>query len=153
AGRRSQPVRSATDRSRKESERMVRGSGPERQNGSPSALNYEGRAAASFRRARDRFLAPNASRPDHGFASARVARLKGILVDAHDGAANRGALARVSIVVFLTACVGCAIVPRSRMDECQRLTQTLRAENARLKDRVMALLSQNRDYSERAVDD
>jgi hypothetical protein len=39
------------------------------------------------------------------------------------------------------------------MDECQRLTQTLRSENARLKDRVLALRSQNRDYAERAVDD
>jgi hypothetical protein len=48
---------------------------------------------------------------------------------------------------------GCAIVPRERMDECQRLTQTLRSENARLKDRVLALQGQNRDYAERAVDD
>jgi hypothetical protein len=48
---------------------------------------------------------------------------------------------------------GCAIVPRSRMDECQQLTQTLRSENARMKDRVLALQGQNRDYAERAVDD
>jgi hypothetical protein len=39
------------------------------------------------------------------------------------------------------------------MDECQRLTQTLRSENARIKDRVLALQAQNRDYAERAVDD
>jgi hypothetical protein len=39
------------------------------------------------------------------------------------------------------------------MDECQRLSQTLRSENARLKDRVLALQGQNRDCAERAVDD
>ena len=39
------------------------------------------------------------------------------------------------------------------MDECQKLTQSLRADNARLKDRVLALQGQNRDYAERAVDD
>jgi hypothetical protein len=39
------------------------------------------------------------------------------------------------------------------MDECQRLAQTLRSENARMKDRVLALQGQNRDYAERAVDD
>jgi hypothetical protein len=49
--------------------------------------------------------------------------------------------------------VGCAIVPRSRLDESQRLTRTLRAENARLQDRVLALQGQNRDYADRAVDD
>jgi hypothetical protein len=39
------------------------------------------------------------------------------------------------------------------MDECQRLSQALRSENARLKDQVVALQAQNRDYAERAVDD
>ena len=63
-------------------------------------------------------------------------------------------LAIVSLVMsLLIAGGGCGIVPKSRMDECQRLTQTLRSENARLKDRVLALQGQNRDYAERAVDD
>ena len=48
---------------------------------------------------------------------------------------------------------GCAIVPRARLDESQRLNQTLRSENARLKDQVLALQGQNRDYADRAVDD
>lgn len=48
---------------------------------------------------------------------------------------------------------GCAMVPRSQMEECQRASQTLRSENARLKDRALALQSQNRDYADRAVDD
>jgi hypothetical protein len=68
----------------------------------------------------------------------------------------RGAdrVAMVSLVIgLLLAGGGCGIIPKSRMDECQRLTQTLRSENARLKDRVLALQGQNRDYAERAIDD
>ena len=57
------------------------------------------------------------------------------------------------VVLVLTVISGCAIVPRSRMDECQKLTQSLRADNARLKDRLLAVQGQNRDYAERAVDD
>ncbi len=54
-------------------------------------------------------------------------------------------------IVALSA--GCAIVPRSQMDECRQVTHTLRSENARMKDRILALQSQNRDYADRAVDD
>ena len=63
------------------------------------------------------------------------------------------AAARVMIVGIVVVIAGCAIVPREHMDECQRIAQTLRSENARLKDRVLALQGQNRDYAERAVDD
>jgi hypothetical protein len=66
---------------------------------------------------------------------------------------KRRSTTRVLLAVVLVVGSGCAIVPSSRMDECQRLTQTLRSENARLKDRVLALQGQNRDYAERAVDD
>ena len=66
---------------------------------------------------------------------------------------RRLAAARLVIGLALVVGPGCGIVPRSRMDECQRLTQTLRSENARMKDRVLALQGQNRDYAERAVDD
>jgi hypothetical protein len=48
---------------------------------------------------------------------------------------------------------GCSLVPRAGMDECQRLSQALRTDNARLKDQVLALQSQNRDFVERAIDD
>jgi hypothetical protein len=61
--------------------------------------------------------------------------------------------ARLVVAFVLFALSGCAIVPRSRMDECQRVSQALRGDNARLKDRVLALQGQNRDYAERAVDD
>jgi hypothetical protein len=54
----------------------------------------------------------------------------------------------------LAGCVwGCAVVPRERFDESQRLAQTLRAENARLKDQVVSLQAQNRDAGDRALDD
>jgi len=48
---------------------------------------------------------------------------------------------------------GCAMVPRGQFEESRRLTQTLRTENARLKDEVVVLRTQNRDYADRAVDD
>ena len=48
---------------------------------------------------------------------------------------------------------GCAMVPRSRLDESQRLTTNLRSQNARLQDQVVSLQAQNRDASDRAVDD
>ncbi len=52
----------------------------------------------------------------------------------------------------LLAC-GCQLVPREQIEECHRLSQTLRSENAQLKDQMLALRSQNQDYAERAVDD
>lgn len=60
--------------------------------------------------------------------------------------------------VLLLLCVallapGCQIVPRQQLDECRRLSQTLRSENAQLKDQMLVLKGQNRDFAERAVDD
>jgi chromosome segregation ATPase len=48
---------------------------------------------------------------------------------------------------------GCTVIPRTQLDECQRLGQTLRSENVRLQDRILTLQNQNRDYADRAVDD
>jgi hypothetical protein len=48
---------------------------------------------------------------------------------------------------------GCALAPRAQIDECQQQSRTLRSENARLKDQLVALQSQNRDYADRALDD
>jgi len=59
-----------------------------------------------------------------------------------------------ALLLFATVFLpGCGIVPRAQMDECQKLSQLLRSENARLKDQVLSLQSQNRDYADRAVDD
>jgi septal ring factor EnvC (AmiA/AmiB activator) len=63
------------------------------------------------------------------------------------------ALARLLFLPALVGIPACALVPRARMDECQQLAQTLRSENARIKDRMLALQGQNRDLTERAVDD
>lgn len=48
---------------------------------------------------------------------------------------------------------GCALAPRAQVDECQQQSRTLRSENARLKDQLLVLQAQNRDYADRALDD
>jgi hypothetical protein len=48
---------------------------------------------------------------------------------------------------------GCAFVPKSRFDEAQKLVQSLRTENAQLKDSTLTLKVQNQDLAQRAVDD
>jgi chemotaxis protein MotB len=48
---------------------------------------------------------------------------------------------------------GCSLVEKSRLDDCHRLSQTLQAENTRLKDQTVSLRSQNQDLNERAVAD
>jgi type II secretory pathway pseudopilin PulG len=62
---------------------------------------------------------------------------------------------RASYILAALALVasGCHMAPRQEVDECHRLSQTLRSENAGLKDQMLALRSQNQDLSERAVDD
>jgi hypothetical protein len=59
----------------------------------------------------------------------------------------------VALLLAAVLLPGCGIVPRSRMEEAQKVSQLLRSENARLKDQVLSLQSQNRDLSDRAVDD
>jgi chromosome segregation ATPase len=48
---------------------------------------------------------------------------------------------------------GCAFVPKSRFDEAEKLVQSLRSENAQLKDSALTLKVQNQDLSQRALDD
>lgn len=64
-------------------------------------------------------------------------------------AASLGAMLAAGVPLW----AGCGVVPRSKLDECHQLSQTLRSENGRLKDVTVALRSQNQDLSERAVDD
>jgi hypothetical protein len=73
------------------------------------------------------------------------------MVRAYRRGPGPGRFALVALASILIS--GCAIVPRAQLDDCQRLSRTLRSENARLKDQVLALQSQNRDYADRAVDD
>ena len=44
-------------------------------------------------------------------------------------------------------------MPTSRLDDCHKLSQTLQTENSRLKDLALKYRSQNRDLTQRAVDD
>ena len=48
---------------------------------------------------------------------------------------------------------GCAVVPKSRLDECHNRSRTLQAENSRLKDTLVSLQARNQDLDERAGDD
>jgi hypothetical protein len=95
---------------------------------------------------------------DHGFQTIRVAS-KG-----PDSRKEAGCMVelvrprrtlRVAALPLLAAGMlpGCAMVPRERLDESQRLAQSLRTENARLKDQVLGLQAQNQDYADRALDD
>ncbi len=64
------------------------------------------------------------------------------------------ALARLAAALIAAAALpACAVVPRSQLDESLQVTRSLRAENARLKDQVIDLQAQNRDASDRALDD
>jgi hypothetical protein len=56
-----------------------------------------------------------------------------------------------SAALFLSS--GCALAPRAQIDECQQQARTLRSENSSLKDQLLVLQAQNRDYADRAVDD
>ncbi len=60
---------------------------------------------------------------------------------------------RLALAITLIAVPGCALGFRGPLDESQKLGQTLRSENAQLRDQILALEGQNRDLSERAVDD
>ena len=62
---------------------------------------------------------------------------------------------RVGVLCLLGAGIvpGCAMVPRDRLEESQKLARSLRTENARLKDQVLSLQAQNQDYADRALDD
>lgn len=59
----------------------------------------------------------------------------------------------VVLCAILASATGCGLVPRSRLDECHRLAQTLRADNHRLEDVALDLRAQNQDLTQRAVDD
>jgi outer membrane protein OmpA-like peptidoglycan-associated protein len=61
---------------------------------------------------------------------------------------------QVAALVLLTALhSGCAFVPKSRLDAAAKVTQTLRTENAQLKDTALTLKGENADLSRRALDD
>ena len=48
---------------------------------------------------------------------------------------------------------GCGVVPTTRLDDAKKVVQGLRSENAQLKDWSLRLADQDRDLTDRAVDD
>lgn len=48
---------------------------------------------------------------------------------------------------------GCAFTPKSKLDDAHKLVQSLRSDNAQLKDVSIGLKAQNQDLTQRAVDD
>ncbi len=62
-------------------------------------------------------------------------------------------IAPIAGICLMTGSVGCGLVPRTRLDDAQKLVQGLRTENAQLKDTNLGLKVQNEDLSQRAVDD
>ncbi len=59
----------------------------------------------------------------------------------------------VTTLIMAATAPGCGVVSQSKMDEAHRVTQTLRAENSRLKDVSLNLRARNQDLSQRAEDD
>ncbi len=69
---------------------------------------------------------------------------------------SRSVRARVVALfgAWLAVCPsGCSFVPKTRLDDAQKVVQGLRSENAHLKDSNLGLKVQNQDLTQRAVDD
>jgi len=62
--------------------------------------------------------------------------------------------ARLGLILSLgAAATGCALVPKTRLDDAAKVTQALRAENAQLRDQTLSLKGENADLSDRALGD
>ena len=89
-------------------------------------------------------------------AASRVRRgrfPKGVGTDGRAALDRTGRPARWSAWPPPSLSAGCSFVPTSRLDDCHKLSQTLQTENSRLKDLALKYRSQNRDLTQRAVDD
>jgi chemotaxis protein MotB len=79
------------------------------------------------------------------------------MVEPNDGTRRQSRKIRASTAIGAVLAAlqasGCSLIPKGKLDECHRVTQTLRAENSRLKDVALDLRAQNQDLSQRAVDD
>lgn len=76
-------------------------------------------------------------------------------IDADQWAGRRAlrAAGRAGAGLAVALAAGCSLVPKAKLEDCHRVTQTLRSENNRLKDVALDLRAQNQDLSQRAVDD
>jgi chemotaxis protein MotB len=59
----------------------------------------------------------------------------------------------LAVVLFWTATAGCSFVPKSRLDECHKLSRGLQTEVAQLRDAETRMRAQYRDLVERSVND
>lgn len=80
------------------------------------------------------------------------------MVAPHDtiGRTRRRGAPVAALAVALAAATtgpGCGLVSQNKLDDCHRVSQTLRAENSRLKDVALDLRAQTQDLGQRAVDD
>ena len=64
-----------------------------------------------------------------------------------------GTARAAALLISALIAPGCAFVPKSRLDDAQKVVQNLRTQNAQLKDVSVTLKSQNQDLTQRAVDD
>src|SRR5258708_24489881 len=64
-----------------------------------------------------------------------------------------GTARAVALLISALIAPGCAFVPRSRLDDAQKVVQNLRTQNAQLKDVTVTLESQNQDLTHRPGDD
>jgi hypothetical protein len=66
-------------------------------------------------------------------------------------------ISRIVVSGLLTMLIvfggGCSMVPRNELADCAKRCRVLQAEAGQLKDETLSLRSQNRDLSQRAVDD
>lgn len=60
---------------------------------------------------------------------------------------------RLAIFGLAFSMAGCSLVPKSRLEDCRRLSQTLEADKARLKDTVLSQRSRYSELAQRADDD
>ena len=99
------------------------------------------------------------SREDSGgrIAAPRSSPIGGLVVPKGVGTSmvDRPGPARAATLLILCALTGpgCAFVPKTRLDDAQKVVQNLRTQNAQLKDVTVTLKSQNQDLTQRAVDD
>lgn len=54
---------------------------------------------------------------------------------------------------LLLGCTGCSSVSNQRLADCQKLAQSVQADNSRLKDVALKLRTENQDLTQRSIDD
>lgn len=61
--------------------------------------------------------------------------------------------ARVIVLGLAALSAGCALAPKSQLDQCHKLCRSLQAETSQLKDATLTLRAHNQDLAQRSVAD